>query len=243
MRKIVVTGAARGIGLAICKEFKSKGDYVIGIDIIDKECDSIYYDEFLNLDLEAMVENPEEYKSVIDKHECIDVLINNAAIQIVKPFSELRVKKKKKTFSINVYGPIVLIQILLSKLKKTNGLVINMSSIHKKLTKPEFSAYACSKHTIYGLTKSLAIEFGAQIRFLSVSPAAISTEMLLEGFNHSSEEVKKLSGLHPTKCVGTPTELANFVHSISSKKFKFLNGADLEFDGGISSALLDVSYL
>jgi len=243
MRKIVVTGAARGIGLAICKAFKSEGDYVIGIDITDKECDYIYYDEFLNLDLEAIVKNPEGYKSLFDKHKCIDVLINNAAIQIVKPFSELQVDDWKKTFNINVFGPIVLTQILLSKLKISNGLVINMSSIHKKLTKPEFSAYASSKHTIYGLTKSLALEFGDQIRFLSISPAAISTDMLFEGFNHSEEEVNKLSNLHPTKCIGTPTELANFIYSISSKKFKFLNGTDLEFDGGISSALLDAYYL
>ena len=131
MRKVVVTGAARGIGLAICKAFKSNGDYVIGIDINNKKCNPAYYNTFLNLDLEEIVENPEKYSSVFDKYDNIDVLINNAAIQLAGPFSNLHINDWKKTFNINLFAPVVLTQLLLDKLKINNGLVVNMSSVLK----------------------------------------------------------------------------------------------------------------
>jgi NAD(P)-dependent dehydrogenase (short-subunit alcohol dehydrogenase family) len=85
----------------------------------------------------------------------------------------------------------------------------------------------------------MAIEFGNDIRVNSISPAAISTQMLKEGFVGKSEMYKKLNIMHPVGRIGEPIEVAELSLFLSSDKAKFINGANFEIDGGISSRLYD----
>jgi NAD(P)-dependent dehydrogenase (short-subunit alcohol dehydrogenase family) len=132
-----------------------------------------------------------------------------------------------------------LTQKLFSLLEKARGSVVNISSIHAKLTKPEFSCYATSKAALLGLTKSMAVELGSKVRINAICPAAVSTPMLLAGFDGQSEAYEILSSMHPVGRIAEPSEVAKLALFLASKDAQFINGSSLELDGGIGSRLHD----
>ena len=103
-----------------------------------------------------------------------------------------------------------------------------------------FFAYATSKAALVGLTKALAVELKGRVRVNAISPAAVNTEMLQAGFGGNMDKINALGRLHPSQKIAEPNELAEFIFELSKSKFPFLNGSNISYDGGISSALLDV---
>ena len=89
------------------------------------------------------------------------------------------------------------------------------------------------------MTKATAVEFGNKIRVNSISPAAISTQMLKDGFIGRSNKYVELNKMHPVGRIGKPNEVAELCFFLSSEKAKFINGANFEIDGGIGSRLHD----
>ena len=137
-------------------------------------------------------------------------------------------------------APFFLVQGLLEELKSSHGHVINVSSIHAKLTKPRFTCYAASKAALEALTRSLAIELSPLgISVNAIAPAAISTEMLKAGFNHAPEKLSELERCHPSKNIGTPEDIAAFIHMSTNHSGKFLTGSVIDYNGGIAGVLHD----
>jgi NAD(P)-dependent dehydrogenase (short-subunit alcohol dehydrogenase family) len=168
------------------------------------------------------------------------VLINNAAVQILNPVSKLNWSDWDKTLTVNTMAPFFLAQGFLEQLTKTHGHVINISSIHSRLTKANFSCYATSKAALEALTRSLALELSARgVSANAIAPAAIATQMLKDGFAGSPDKLKELESYHPSGMIGTPAQLAIFVKSITEQKGGFLTGSVLEFNGGIAGKLHD----
>ena len=164
----------------------------------------------------------------------------NAAIQILSPINKLSISDFTLSLNTNTTIPFYLVKNLYGLLKKSkNASVVNISSIHSKLTKPNFIAYATSKSALIGMTKAMAIEFGKEIRVNSISPAAIATNMLKEGFVGKYELFKKLNKMHPVGRIGEPNDVADLSLFLSSDKSRFINGANFQIDGGISSRLYD----
>ena len=122
-------------------------------------------------------------------------------------------------------------------LEITNGSVINISSIHAKLTKPGFSLYSSSKAALSMLTKSLAIDFGDKFRVNCIEPAAIDTKMLRERFNKNN--LNELAGYHPQNRIANPIEVAELALKISMSDIEFLHGSCIDMSGAISSRLHD----
>jgi NAD(P)-dependent dehydrogenase (short-subunit alcohol dehydrogenase family) len=244
---VIITGTNGGIGSALVKVYKYAGYKVIGIDKTISKSNSIV-DHFIKIDLVTILSNQKKSKLFFTKLDKIlstgilDTLVNNAAIQILNPISKLTVLDFSVTLNTNTIIPFYLIKNLFVTLKKSkNASVVNISSIHSKLTKPNFIAYATSKSALTGLTKAMAIEFGNDIRVNSISPAAISTNMLKEGFVGKNELFKQLNKMHPVGRIGEPNEVAELCLFLSSDKARFINGANFEIDGGISSRLYDPS--
>ena len=242
---VIITGANGGIGSALVKVYKNAGYKVIGIDK-SKSKSNILVDYFIKIDLVSILFNLEKSNLFIsDLNKIIsrgrlDTLVNNAAIQILNPINKLSISDFTLSLNTNTTIPFYLVKNLYGLLKKSkNASVVNISSIHSKLTKPNFIAYATSKSALTGLTKAMAIEFGNDIRVNSISPAAISTKMLKEGFVGKTELFKQLNKLHPVGRIGEAYEVAELSLFLSSDKAKFINGANFEIDGGISSRLYD----
>lgn len=242
---VIITGTNGGIGKALVKVYKEAGFKVIGIDITPQKKESIV-DYFFKIDLVSILFDIKksniffnQIKKITDKGKLVTI-VNNAAIQILNPINKLSISDFSLSLNTNTVIPFYLIKLFFNLLNKTkNSSVVNISSIHSKLTKPNFIAYATSKSALIGLTKSMAIEFGNKIRVNSISPAAISTQMLKESFIGRADLYRELNKMHPVGRIGEPLEVAELSLFLSSDKARFINGANFEIDGGISSRLYD----
>lgn len=244
----VITGSNGGIGSALVDVFLSDNYTVVGIDNAPSPHirNSKNFIQ-VNIDIYEFAKNKnfrEEKLNQIKNHlpERLKdfILINNAAVQIVSPVSELSWDDWDITLSVNTVAPFFFVQGFLEELTKTDGHVINISSIHSRLTKADFTCYAASKAALETLTKSLALELSIKgISVNAIAPAAIATKMLKDGFAATPEKLKELESYHPNGRIGSPEELASFVKSISEQKGNFLAGSIIDFSGGISAKLHD----
>jgi NAD(P)-dependent dehydrogenase (short-subunit alcohol dehydrogenase family) len=241
MKIVLITGSNGAIGQSLCHGFKNDGYYVIGTDI--EKNSKRNTDAYIAIDLDLLCNNSSYREQSIESiiQQCdngLDVLINNAATQILNPISKLSFQDWNQTINVNLNAVFILIKALLEKIEKVKGCVINVASIHAQLTKPNFSAYATSKAGLIGLTKSLSVELGTQIRVNAISPAAISTPMLEAGFSKDQKARGELDAHHPTKGIGTVDDIVA-ASLYLSKADTFINGAIINIDGGISSRLHD----
>lgn len=242
MKSVIVTGSNGGIGTAICNYLKSSGYHVIGVD---REDDTNSLDFFVTFDISLLAANHEQYERLESKlYKAIGktklvCLVNNAAVQILGSLDNVSVDDFKTSLNTNVVAPFALIKMLVEKLEKNSGSVVNIGSIHSRLTKPEFISYATSKTALLGLTQSMAVDCGARIRVNAIQPAATATEMLLAGFEDKPDAFQLLKDFHPTKSIADPIEIAKAVGFLMSDSVPFANGAILDINGGIGFRLHD----
>jgi len=242
MKTVFITGVKGKIGRTISEIFKEAGYVVIGQDKVSGPIQSC--DIFYNFDLKTYVQDS-AFRSTWDRQfdsdfESLDVLINNAAVQLLGNVKDYALESWNETLSVNLTAPYCLIQSFYSRLVKSKGSVVNIASIHKQLTKERFFAYATSKSALVGLTKAIAVDVQGKFRVNCISPAAVDTPMLHEGFNNDINKINMLGKLHPMQRIGRPEEVARLALFLSEDQTQFINGADLLIDGGISSALRDL---
>ncbi len=242
MKTILITGSNGAIGQGLCQSFTENGWRVIGTDLEENSKGNT--SAYLSIDLSLLCTDINYCDQVIKGilNECkegLDVLVNNAATQILAPIEDLTFKNWQETLNVNLNSVFILIKELLPKLEKKKGNVVNIASIHATLTKPNFSAYATSKAALVGLTKSLAVELGSRIRVNAICPAAIDTPMLHEGFVDNPDGLKELIKFHPTHSIGSVKDVISAVLFLVDNNNTFLNGAILNLDGGVSGCLYD----
>lgn len=194
---IVVTGASRGIGFELVKAF-AKDNHIIAaiarnpkkLEILQKEClkenphAQVYPFTF---DVGTIDERgPELIQKLVETLPTVDILVNNAANLINKPFESLQPHDFLETFSINFFGVVSLIQLLLPYMGKEKGHIVNISSmggVQGSSKFPGLTAYSCSKSALNCLTEMLAVELKARnIRVNCLALGAVQTEMLAEAF-------------------------------------------------------------
>lgn len=238
----VITGVLGGIGNELAKKFREEGYFVFGLDV--RKSDTHESNELIVFDLNQFSQGGEYFKEwseiFTDKVHTIDVLINNAAVQLLGGIENIRLNEWEETLRVNVTGPLLLSQLFLSKLEKTQGCIINIGSIHHQLTKPNFVSYATSKSALIGLTKALAVDLQGRVRVNAISPAAIETPMLRAGFDNNESALDELRKIHPVQRIGYPSDVAKMALFLASDKSGFIHGANLTLDGGISSVLKDL---
>jgi len=241
MPTVLVTGAAGGIGKASCQVFLEKGYRVIGVDC--RKTAKLPYD-VLHFDVSRLSHTDATCESFYRRVEeftegHLDALVNNAAVQIVKPIQELSTEDWDVTLATNLLAPFWLVQRFLPILRAAKGSVVNIASIHATVTKSEFTVYATSKGALVALTRSLAIELAPDIRVNAVLPAATDTTMLRAGFGENLEGLKTLDSYHPLARISQPEEIAQVALFLASPRASFMTGAAVNVDGGISACLHD----
>lgn len=240
----LITGAAGGIGRGLVGAFTDSGYRVIALDNAPQPAGLTCW-KYLHVDLQRLVSDPvyaAETLSVITGligDGGLDVLVNNAAIQLLGGVESLSVADWRTTLDVNLLAPFVLTQALLPQLEAAGGCVINMSSIHARLTKANFVAYATSKAALSGMTRAMAVDLGSRVRVNAIEPAAIATDMLKAGFADRPAQFAQLEGCHPQGRIGTPEEVAALALAIAGGEMRFLHGACIGMDGGISGRLHD----
>ena len=240
----MITGAAGGIGLALVKVFTEAGYNVIAMDKSPRPED-LKCHAYLQDDIEKFVQNEDYAVKVLEDirnefpQKRLHVLINNAAIQILGGLDTLTRSAWRSTLDTNLLAPFFLTQALTEELEAGQGNVINIGSIHARLTKSDFVAYSTSKAALAGMTRSLAIDIGNRFRINAIEPGAIETKMLIEGFLEQPELSTKLMKYHPIQRIGKTTEIASAALWLASDKCSFIHGECIQIDGGISSRLHD----
>ncbi len=241
-KKVLITGVLGGIGSGLAKTFKENGYIVIGLDV--KNSPSEYCDSFIQFDINRYCTDAayktEQEKFFNEKTQELNVLINNAAVQILSDIKNVQLADWNHTLNVNLTGPLLLSQFFLPQLEAAKGCIINIASIHQQLTKKRFIAYATSKSALVGLTKAMSVDLQGKVRVNAISPAAIDTQMLRDGFNNDENKVQQLNELHPLQRIGKPAEVSKLALLLAEDELGFINGANIQIDGGISNVLKDL---
>jgi NAD(P)-dependent dehydrogenase (short-subunit alcohol dehydrogenase family) len=241
-RAVIVTGSNGGIGAAIKNVFVAHGYAVIGVG---RSPDAQSCDEYVQVDFSALVNSEiaqeqfsKQIKEILKKYKLAG-LINNSAVQILGDFEDLTLADFTDTLNVNLVAPFFISKLCFPYLSENTGSIVNIGSIHGKLTKKKFVAYATSKGALETMTRAMAVDCGEKVRINLIAPAAIETEMLRDGFKGSPEKYEQLKRYHPSGTVGSVNEVAQLALRLIDDDMPFLNGAVIDMTGGISNRLHD----
>lgn len=240
-RSVLITGAAGGIGRALCRGFKAAGWRVVATDTVPT-CK--VGDVYLRQDLAGLKSGDVLRKfagqvRTATRRAPLAAIVNNAAIQQLNPTSVVQIGEWETSLAVNLVAPFLLMQEFLPELEKSKGAVVNIASIHAALTKPGFVVYATTKAALAGMTRALAVDLGSRVRVNAICPAAISTPMLEAGFEGRAAARRELDEFHPVGRIGSPEEVARLAVFMASGEVGFLQGSCVGLDGGISGRLHD----
>jgi NAD(P)-dependent dehydrogenase (short-subunit alcohol dehydrogenase family) len=240
---VLITGAAGGIGRALCEAFAAAGWRVIATD--QPGSAPVSGTEFVPADLARLAGDAEacgRFAAEVrarTQSQPLAALVNNAAVQRLNPTEAVTAEDWEASLAVNLVAPFRLAQVFLPDLEAARGSVINIASIHATQTKPGFVVYATTKAALAGLTRALAVDLGGRVRVNAICPAAIRTPMLEAGFAGRPEARRQLDAFHPAGRIGEPAEVARLAVFLASGEAPFLTGAALGIDGALSARLHD----
>lgn len=233
MKKVLVTGATKGIGQAIAEKFKSQGWSVIGAGSKYIPLPN-YLDYYLNCDFS----NSKDLKNFCEiiKLQKIDTLVNNAGINIVSSFLSIKEEDFEKIHQVNLFAPFLISQSVIPNMLKSKwGRIVNISSIWGKKSRTGRASYSASKFGIDGLTVAMADEFASQgILCNCVAPGFIDTEMTWKNLGQTG--VEKILEQVPIKRLAKVEEVADLVYYLGSDNNTFISGQNIAIDGGFTRA-------
>ena len=238
---ILVTGASRGIGRNIAYTLAKEGHIIIANykknDLMAQSLKELANMENIDIeiykaDVSKRIEVKEMINYIINKYKRIDVLINNAGIDLEKLFQDVTDEEWNNIINVNLYSVFCTTQeVIRNMINNKNGLIINISSISGVKGASYSAVYAASKAGMDGITKSLAKELGpSNIRVNSIAPGLIDTEMneyLLE------EEKENIKNETPLGRMGSPIDVSRCIKWLIEDEFT--TGQIISIDGGWNS--------
>ncbi|MEM8648910.1 MAG: SDR family oxidoreductase [Pseudomonadota bacterium] len=236
---VAVTGASRGIGHAIVKEFHKEGweVFTLARTPFSNVCpwaEGIIKHIEVDLSQEnSILESTQLLKEMLGQRG-LNALVNNAGISPKSPdgsrlsATDTTMEVFQQVQMVNLIAPLMLCNELLDSLSSVNGAVVNVTSIAGSQIHPfAGSAYAVSKAGLSALTRELAFELAESgVRVNAVSPGEIATSILSPGTDQIVEEKV------PMKRLGSPEEVAEVVTFLCSEKSSYVNGAEIPINGG-----------
>jgi 3alpha(or 20beta)-hydroxysteroid dehydrogenase len=240
-RIAIVTGAARGIGLAIANDFiKAGAKHVICADILKEELASISGPGLSTVELNVCEENAWQVlmEKALSEHGGIDILVNNAGILSFGLIEDIKPNDFRRLMDVNVTGTFLGMQAVIPHMKAAGkGVIINTSSASGMMPSNFVSAYAASKFAVRGLSRAAALELGPHgVRVNTVHPGGVNTPMTNPG-KAPQKDVDKGFGFVPMQRGCQPEEIARGVTYLASDAASYCNGTELVIDGGMTSGV------
>ena len=241
-RNVLVTGSCRGIGAAIIREMASNGDNVVINYHTEKEkAEELRREIETKYDVQCLVEQADVAseddvdRMVTDiekKMGGIDVLVNNAGVDLSNLFQLKTAAEFRRTLDVNVIGAYNCAMRVYRHMKEQNyGRIINISSTNGINTYYPMSIdYDASKAAMNSLTHDLAVQLSPEVHVNAVALGFIGTEKELEGYDEAflKEECDKIL----VKRYGRPEEVAHLVRFLCSEEADFINNTIIRIDGG-----------
>ena len=245
----IITGGGTGIGKATALLFAREGANVVITGRTEKnlaEAAGEAYREKLKIDyLVSDVSKEKDCKEAIDytvrSLGRVDILFNNAGVSYKGNTHETETRMWEETFDINVRGTFLMSKYAIPRmLEKNYGCIVNNSSIlGLKATPAGFAAYAASKGAVNQLTRSMALEYADKgIRVNGICPGTTYTPMMDDLFEEWGDReigIKRYISVHPIGRLAEPEEIAHAVLLLCDDNVRFMTGAMLSVDGGMSA--------
>jgi len=234
----LVTGAARGIGLATTKLFLAEGWQVAMIDIDCDELQKAAAPLKNVLAVEGDVSDPDAAMRMIEQVTTqlggIKALVNNAGVADFGPMEETTFARWKRVMAINLDGPFLMTQAATPALRATKGSIVNIASISGLRASTLRIAYGTSKAAVIQLTLQHAVELGEYgIRANCVAPGPVRTKLAMAV--HSPEIIAAYHDALPLNRYGSENEIAEAIVFLCSDRASFITGQVLAADGGFEA--------
>jgi len=242
----LITGASTGIGKAIANRFAAEGAHVVvnyrpggqaDTEAAQSEATSfgptsiaISGDVSKREDVERMMQQ------IVDKFGRIDIAINNAGMEIKKPFLEVADEEWNKVIAVNLFGSFLVSQVAARQMVKQGqgGKLIFISSVHEDIPFPQYTAYCASKGGVRMMMRNLAMELASyKINVNNIAPGAIATpinQAVLDDPVASKNAVSEI----PWGRFGKPEEVAAVAVFLASEEAEYVTGSTYYVDGGLT---------
>ena len=234
----IVTGAARGIGLATAQLFKQNGYRVALVDKDKEELNNLSTNDVNEkkfcFDISDSKQLDNMYEEILNWHNRIDVLVNNAGVADFGAIEKTTINRWNEVMKTNLDGVFLTTQKAIPSLKKTKGNIVNIASISGLRASTLRVAYGTSKAAVIQLTKQQAAELGEYgIRVNCIAPGPVKTKLAMAV--HTQDIIEAYHDAIPLNRYGTELEIANGIYFLASDKASYITGQILAVDGGFES--------
>lgn len=244
----VVTGAGSGIGKAIAERLAEEGGRVLCVDLngdtSTQTADGIRRAggivEALAADVSDRAQVDAFIAQCVASYGSIDVLVNNAGVNIPGVFHEVSDSVIDRTLAVNVKGPMYASRAAIPQmLRQGGGSIVNIASVNGLVSEPFLAVYSASKGAVVMLTRGIALDYARQgIRCNAICPGWVDTPInyahaeMLGGLQHVYDTI---SNFQPIGRPGLPIEIAHLALFLASDEASFITGAIISADGGMTA--------
>ncbi|MEO0768487.1 MAG: glucose 1-dehydrogenase [Cyanobacteria bacterium J06649_4] len=244
----VVTGAGSGIGKASAERMAAEGAKVLCVDVnaesVSKTAKGIqekgWIADAFTADISDLTQVNAFINGCVERYGSIDVLVNNAGVNLPCVFHEASDELIDRTLDVNVRGTIYASRAAIPHmLNQGKGAIVNMSSVNGLVSEPFLSVYSASKGAILMLTKGIALDYAKNnIRCNCICPGWVDTPInyahaeMLGGLDKVYESIDTVQ---PIGRPGEPMEIANLVLFLASDESSLMTGSVVTADGGMTA--------
>ncbi|UKV14567.1 SDR family oxidoreductase [Thalassospiraceae bacterium SW-3-3] len=240
-RTAIITGAARGIGVALAKRLAQDGfavviNYANSASSADALADELTANGHQAMAIKADITNADAVKQMFDHAETrfggVDVIVNNAGVMTTQPISEMSDAVYDAMMDTNVRGTFNMLRESAKRLRN-DGRVINFSTTALHLKLPGYAVYNATKAAVEAMTGVYAKELrGRNIKVNAVAPGPVATELFLNG--KTDEQIAQFSKMPPIERLGQPEDIAGVVSFLAGPDSGWVNGQTLRANGGLA---------
>lgn len=240
-KSALITGGGSGLGLGIAKAFTEAGCRVIITgrreNVLKDACKELgELAAYIVNDITELDSIPGLVDEVEEQYGPVDILINNAGINMKKYALDVTDEEFAKILDTNLNGLFALAREMGKKMvKRKQGSIINITSMAAIYGIPQVTAYTASKTGVLGLTRALAVDLSPHgVRVNAIAPGFIETPMSKKAFDSDPARKEKVISRTPMKKLGSPDDVAFASIYLASDASKFITGINLPVDGGNS---------
>jgi NAD(P)-dependent dehydrogenase (short-subunit alcohol dehydrogenase family) len=239
----IVTGAARGIGLACARRFAEEGCQVLLADLdeqrLSESTGGLAAQGFTvaarTVDVSQRPALDDLVDDAVGRFGRLDIMLNNAGIALTQDFMSITEADFDRVLGVNLRGAFFGVQSAARVMIAGGwrGVIINMSSINSRLANPRVATYAISKGGLNQVTSTAAVALAPHgIRVVGIGPGTIATEMLNMGFLTDEAQGRMILSRTPAGRLGEPAEIAAVAAFLASEDASYMTGQTIYPDGG-----------